>query len=394
MVQIYCYNTIDFMIMLGILTMEVLNMNNQDLLMDELNKHFKWNKARLRFVTKFLIALFIVRTINFTKIANKIDGAEKEDSRYKQIQRFFRLYEMDYKQVSSFVANVLPNHDEKWVLSMDRTNWKFGKININILTLGIAYKGTAFPLMWIMLDKQGNSNTEERIELIKSFIDLFGKDKIDCIVADREFIGKCWFKYLIKDAGITFRIRVKEACYINKVNGEKAPLKNFFRDIKIGDQKILSKKRSLWGHSLFITGTKSKEGELVIVVTNHLPETALQDYAKRWEIETLFKCMKSSGFNFEETHLTHLDRINKLMALLTIAFCWTYLTGEWKNESNPIKIKTHGRKAMSVFRLGLNILGEIVTFMHRKITEFREVVKLLSCTWPHIEGQSNKFSGL
>ena len=27
------------------------------------------------------------------------------------------------------------------VLSMDRTNWKFGEFNINILMLGITYKG-------------------------------------------------------------------------------------------------------------------------------------------------------------------------------------------------------------------------------------------------------------
>ena len=41
-----------------------------------------------------------------------------------------------------------------------------------------------------MLDKRGNSNQEERKLLILRYIHLFGLDSIDCIIADREFIGK------------------------------------------------------------------------------------------------------------------------------------------------------------------------------------------------------------
>jgi len=31
-------------------------------------------------------------------------------------------------------------------LALDRTNWKWGKKNINIFTLAIAYKGVAIPV--------------------------------------------------------------------------------------------------------------------------------------------------------------------------------------------------------------------------------------------------------
>jgi len=66
------------------------------------------------------------------------------------------------------------------------------------------------------------------------------------------------------------------------------------------------------------------------------------------------------GFNFEDTHITKLDRIEKLLALLIIAFCWAYKTGEWRNEQKEIKIKKHGRKARSYFRYGLDILRDLV----------------------------------
>ena len=32
------------------------------------------------------------------------------------------------------------------VLTMDRTNWKYGKTDINVLLLGVTYKNVAFPL--------------------------------------------------------------------------------------------------------------------------------------------------------------------------------------------------------------------------------------------------------
>jgi hypothetical protein len=45
--------------------------------------------------------------------------------------------------------------------------------------LEIRYKNIAIPIMFKMLDKRGNSDTNERIELITQFIDWFGKDCID-----------------------------------------------------------------------------------------------------------------------------------------------------------------------------------------------------------------------
>ena len=62
--------------------------------------------------------------------------------------------------------------------------------------LGVVYKGVAFPLLFTMLNKRGNSNSQERINLVNRFIRLFGKDVIKSIVADREFVGDSWLDFL------------------------------------------------------------------------------------------------------------------------------------------------------------------------------------------------------
>ncbi len=55
--------------------------------------------------------------------------------------------------------------------------------------LGVTYKWVAFPLLFKMLDKRGNSSCQERINLVNRFIELFGTQCIDSLMTDREFVG-------------------------------------------------------------------------------------------------------------------------------------------------------------------------------------------------------------
>jgi hypothetical protein len=65
---------------------------------------------------------------------------------------------------------------------------------------------------------------------------------------------------------------------------------------QIGQSKVLSKPRQIWGHWLYVAALRLDDGELLIVVTDHAPEAAITDYAKRWAIETLFGCFKTCGY--------------------------------------------------------------------------------------------------
>ena len=306
----------------------------------------------------FITALVKVRSATLTEIATAFTGKAKSASKYKRIQRFFRSFEFDFSQISKLIVQFLPE-SENWILSMDRTNWKLGKLNINILVVGIVYKSIAFPIVWISLSKQGNSNTAERINIMNRFIDIFSIAKINCLTADREFIGQLWFAYLLENL-IHFRIRIRDNFQVTNARGQFVSVKTLFRDLKPGKYKILRGRRSVLGHRLFVIGSLAPDGEYLIVVTAKDPQHAIEDYLQRWGIETLFGCLKSRGFRFESTHMTKADRIDKLVALLAITFCWCHLTGEWCHAHTPIKIKKHGRKEKSLFRYGLDCLREVL----------------------------------
>jgi predicted DNA-binding transcriptional regulator len=177
-------------------------------LQDSLNAYFGWNKARMRCFVHILLSLFATRTVNLNKLACVVFGEAQQSSRFRRIQRFFSKFPLDYKQIAGFIFKLFFVNGGQWYLSMGRTHWRWGKSDINILMLGIVFKGTAIPIYWILLDKKGNSDTSERIDLIRMFINHFGKECIKGILADRECVGKDWFGWLLKEK-IPFHIRIK-----------------------------------------------------------------------------------------------------------------------------------------------------------------------------------------
>ena len=62
---------------------------------------------------------------------------------------------------------------QPWVLSTDRTEWSFGQTRFNLLFLGVVHQGVAYQLWWEMLDKKGNSNSTERMDLLDRFREVF-----------------------------------------------------------------------------------------------------------------------------------------------------------------------------------------------------------------------------
>ena len=53
----------------------------------------------------------------------------------------------------------------------------------------------AFLFCWLLLTKKGNSNQDERRNLVKRLKEILGHGKIRYIIGDREFGGvHCWTK--------------------------------------------------------------------------------------------------------------------------------------------------------------------------------------------------------
>jgi len=344
-----------------------------------LSDNLPWNKARIKCVTRFLLALYAVQTVNRSRLATAFSGRAKEESNYKRLQRFLREFELPYAQLAQFVVKLLGVEGPD-VLALDRTDWKVGAVHLNILMLAIVYRGIAFPVVWLVLPCGGNSRTDDRIALLEIFIDLFGAHQIELLLGDREFGGIRWLAFL-KRQHLKFQMRLRKNTLVRNGRGKLVQAWRLFAATRVDQMLVIHEARRMWGTDLFLSGCYLGGGEYLILVSSEYIAEPQKEYKKRWGIETLFGALKSRGFNLEETELQDTERLSRLLALLAIAFTWAFVVGQWQAAVKALKLKKHGYPPKSVFCLGLNLLCRLVTnFEHFDLVAWRKVIILLSCS--------------
>lgn len=322
---------------------------------EELYK-LRLNKSRTDFMVQVVLSLVSCRNVQFGEIADKMSGSSEVESKHRQIQRFISEYELDYYWIAHFILLLLPKQG-KLKMCLDRTEWEFGDQNHNILVVTAYTHGIGIPIWFEVLDNQGgNSCTEDRMYIMLELLSVLGKERIACMIADCEFIGQEWVKWLISE-GFTFFIDVRSNQYI-EYKGKRHQISTI-----LGNQKTKSLRDvKIFGETLNLSLRKSpkRDKKILAIVSNASVSEALNIYKLRWSIETLFANLKTRGFNLEKTHLKDPQRIRKLFALVAIAFTICFIVGLMGHKIKPLKVKKHGYKQNSFFRNGLNIIRKIM----------------------------------
>ena len=125
---------------------------------------------------------------------------------------------------------------------------------------------------------------------------------------------------------INFYIRIQKDTLVHGQNVKPVKIERYLDGLKVVESKTQISNRKLYGQKVSFAILKAEDGE-VIIATNDYPSHALAIYRYRWSIECLFGQMKTRGFNLEDTHLKCTTRLSQLLALVTIALLWSYLTG-------------------------------------------------------------------
>lgn len=167
---------------------------------------------------------------------------------------------------------------------MDRTNWKFGSTNINIMVLAVVYEGVAFPLLYMMMPKFGNSSTKKKIVLISRFIRLFGQDSIECLLANKYFVDKYWISYL-NLRGFRYHIRIRENFWVELPrNRHLVKASCFFSNLKVNQCAYYPRIVLVNGKLCYLSAQKLliKKGfpELQFIISFNKPDKAQLFYTK------------------------------------------------------------------------------------------------------------------
>ena len=346
-------------------------------LQEILRPHLDLSKSRRETLCLIIVGMISGRTVNLSHLACERPGTAQIASTYRRLQRFFQHVRLPADWVVPLIVNLL-GLAGSWDLALDRTQWRIGSKDVNVLVLAAITGRHRVPLMWTPLDKRGNSATDERVALLRRYLKVFEASTIRRLLADREFIGREWLEFLCEN-NITFAIRLKENLRVTTEEGHELTLlarlrrsrrRSFRARLGVEDGEAAAERPLL-----NFAAKPLKDGEWLIVGD---ARKALQAYRKRWAIECLFGDAKTRGLNLEDTRLTAPHKLDLLLALVALALAWAGRVAAALLGSRMPKRKAHGHFAKSVFRTGFDeVRRSLRTNPAAAVTEWRRLAAKL-----------------
>jgi hypothetical protein len=311
------------------------------------------NLARKKFIALFVVALAKSRNVQFHAIAKHFNDNADPASSEVRIQDFLREVDIDYTLLTVFLLGFLSGN-RKLRLCIDRTEWDFGSHQSNILMVVAGYGDFMLPIYWAMLDNSsGNSSAQDRIDAVSHCIRLIGKQRLGLVVADREFVGNKWLKWL-KDNNINFVMRLPKGHYIYRADCSVQSVEGLglSTEVPLVIQSVMVD--GVWAN---VWVMKLKDGDFLFLFGTVTAKFMGQLYRKRWGIEACFQNLKQRGFDLEKSHLKNDGKLRKLIALVSITYAVCTSLGIYQHKKvKPIRTKKHGYKENSFARVGIDLI--------------------------------------
>ena len=311
------------------------------------------NLARQKCFVGAVTGLIQAKNVHLPQIAKGFNGHRSNEANERRLQAFLTDYPFDYERIALLMTLFIPRG--RVTLCLDRTEWDFGKCQVNVLMITARCGEVAVPLFWELLDnKSGNSAVIDRVDVLEKAIHLLGLARIGLLVADREFVGAKWVKVLI-DKQVPFCLRLPKTHPVRLRNGESwlvedlltGHTQRFYQQVLVDGQWVNVYLKQLDKHQiLYLIGTPG-------------PRELGGLYRRRWSIETLFQSLKERGFDVESSHLQSFDKLKKLIGLVAMAFGFCLVAGHhYQRKVRSIPLKGHGYKSLSYFRKGKDELQD------------------------------------
>jgi hypothetical protein len=273
------------------------------------------------------------RSVNTSELANILPRTVKSsEESYRYINRWLSNPKIDPLQVmKGFIPEIiqaLTQEGQTAILMLDQS--KVGK-GFECLMVSLRLGERAIPVAWRVKKTEGEMGFDEQEPLLKAVYDIIPKGIKVMLAADR-FYGTAALIALCQRLGWQYRIRLKgnlnlfgqEGWVINSHEAKKLDLKGL-EDVRLGEKGPLINVGILHeaGHS-----------EAWYIAMDAKPTMGRTlDYGLRWGIEALFSDLKTRGFSISKTQLKHVDRIERLLLILTVALYWAVSTGMMPRET-------------------------------------------------------------
>ena len=247
-------------------------------------------------------------------------------------------------------------------LIIDRTEWKRLGVHINLFICSGAYKGRSSPVYWCLLSKEGCSSLPEQKALLRPVLQVLAADpRLSAIpkkvVADREFCSPKLARWVKKQLGISFAIRVKKSYKVHRKDIPSVNVEHFLAQCRKGEFIFLEHVRvtnnSKFRVKLLVYWREDSEAPIALITDGKDPHNTLSEYRERTCIETLNRDLKSSGYDIEKGRVTQPKRIENFLLPSSFSYSFAVIQGTLEELKDPrpplqqrqLSLFTRGRRA-------------------------------------------------
>lgn len=312
--------------------------------------------TRLRTMALLLVGLRAGQGIHLSKIVRTWPGmAGKEPSLVNRLRRFLSNPQVEVRRWYEPLAQELVGRfaGQRIRLIIDCSKVGF---NYRMLTISIAYKKRALPLVWsVHRGRKGHVGYKQQLALLEYVSQLLPETSTVWLLGDAGFESVHLLSWLT----------AHEWHFVLRHPGKNQVRWAGQEWIKLGDIPMaegqtryigwvyLTAKHDAGPFWLIIHWAKAEDEPWFLIADCPGKRKLITLYGVRMWTEEMYGDMKGHGFDLQETHLDDADRIARLVLAVCLTFVWFLTLGSWVVKRGLRHfVDRKSRRDKSYFRIG------------------------------------------
>lgn len=303
--------------------------------------------------------IFLSMGVHLSAIVREWPMAGKTPSLTNRLRRFLRneriVVETWYRPLAQFLLQIFA--DKRLRLVVDTTKVGF---HHTLLIIGIAYRKRCLPLVWsVHPGKGGSVLLKHQLALFRRLRLLIPRRAEVWVLGDSGFENVPLLQWIRRQG---WHLVIRQRGNLNVWQAEHGWRRINAIPLEPGQTRAvgwvrLTKTHNAGWYWLLLHWEAGEDEPWYLVSDQPGTQKLLRLYQVRMWIEEMFGDMKGHGFDLEETHLRHADRISRLILAVAITFVWFLALGTWVVKRGFRHfIDRNDRRDKSYFRLGYDWL--------------------------------------
>lgn len=292
---------------------------------------------RLRQFVGMIVSCFGSKQCSVESLCSKNQAckSKNKNSLLQNSKRFFKNKWVDYETYfQPLVIQILLKLAKKGELIFVIDGTQIG--NHTALMISVLWKKRSIPIIWTLRKgEKGHFAEEMHVDLVKELAKIVPSNCRCVFLGDGEFDG----------------FELRKECLKHKWEFVLRTIKNrkitLFEENARADEIYPFPGEQQWlipdavdGINLVCWHNPRYESPIFLLTNMDLGEMACIYYQRRFEIENMFKRMKSQGYKIDKTQMQQTDRINRLIMIACASYILLSELGRFiKEELNPDEIK-------------------------------------------------------